>query len=311
MNGIYTYKSSKSEFTVSQRELAEFSNRFSETAGFRDRIAEVFWFNLYAFEKDQGIDPNEVLREVVALEQGKPPFRTPTPFKWEPLEGLMHTHWFSARFIPHNIVSELGPDGIMSTAQAFFPNGIVEPDAIRGFADAITYAPLEQREARGGLTGEWIIYSEEEGLNYYLCCCGHSSAEHIHKEIIRHTRRDFPKLKWFNENRELIAQVLAEDLDTLLRSGKVRTLNVPSTNCDMNELLCSLDYDNLEKYCKEFLGFLLCSLLTLDELHLLDRFAMQTPQKRLMAELKRRGLRADVGVNELKAAIKLTIPAPN
>jgi hypothetical protein len=72
-----------------------------------------------------------------------------------------------------------------------------------------------------------------------------------------------------------------------------------------DELLCSLDYDNLEKYCKEFLGFLLSSLLTLAELHLLDRFAMQTPQERLLAELKRRGLRADVGLNEIKAAIKL------
>ena len=38
---------------------------------------------------------------------------------------------------------------------------------------------------------------------------------------------------------------------------------------------------------------------------------MQTPQERLMAELKRRGLRSDVSVNELKAAIKLKIPPPN
>jgi hypothetical protein len=79
-----------------------------------------------------------------------------------------------------------------------------------------------------------------------------------------------------------------------------------------DELLCSLDYDNLEKYCKEFLGFLLSSLLTLDEIHLLDRFAMQTPQERLLAELKRRGLRADVGLNEIKAAIKTeTLPPSN
>ncbi|MBV8277088.1 MAG: hypothetical protein JO170_17775 [Verrucomicrobia bacterium] len=310
MNGIYTYQSSNSAFTVSQQQLAEFSKRFPETTAFRNRIGEFFWFNLHALEKDQGVDPTDVLREVIALEQGKPTFRTPTPFRRKPLKGLMHMHWFSARFMPHNIVSELGPDGVMNAAQAFFPNGIVEADAIRGFADAITYAPFEQREARGGLTGEWIIYAAED-QNYYLCCCGHKSADHIHKEIIRHARRDFPRLKWFNENRELLAQVIAEDLDALLRSGKVKTLNVPSTNRDMNELLCSLDYDNLDKYCEEFLGFLLCSLLTLDEIHLLDRFAMQTPQERLLAELKRRGLRADVGLNELMAAIKLTLPPLN
>ncbi len=310
MNGIYTYQSSNSSFTVSQQGLAEFSKRFPETAAFRKRIAEFFWFNLYALEKDQGVDPNEVLREVIALERGTPTFRTPTPFTGKTLKGLMHTHWFSARFIPHNIVSELGSDGIKDAAEAFFPNGVVEADAIRVFADAITYAPFEERRARDGLTGEWIIYAAED-QNYYLCCCGHKSADHIHKDIIRHARRDFPQLKWFNENRELIAQVIAEDLDALLRSGKVKILNVPSNNRDMNELLCSLDYDNLEKYCKEFLGFLLSSLLTLDEIHLLDRFAMQTPQERLLAELKRRGLRADVGLNEIKAAIKLTLPPSN
>src|SRR5215475_10355971 len=106
MDGIYTYKSSKSEFTVTQRELGEFSNRFPETSAFRNRIAEFFWFNLYALERDQGVDPNDVMREILALEEAKPTFRTPTPFERMPLKGLMHTHWFSARFIPHNIVYE-------------------------------------------------------------------------------------------------------------------------------------------------------------------------------------------------------------
>jgi len=305
MNGIYTYQSSDTSFTVSQQELAEFSKRFPETAGFRNRIAEFFWFNLYALEKDQGIDPNEVLREVVALEQGKPTLRTPTPFRWKPLKGLMHTHWFSARFIPQNIVNELGSDGILNAAQAFFPNGVVETDAIPGFADAITRAPFEQRQARGGLTGEWIIHAAE-GQNYYLCCCGHRSADHIHKDIIRHARRDFPRLKWFIENRRLVAQVLAEDLDALLRTGKVKKLDVPFSDRDMNEFLCSLDYDNIDRYCNEFLGFLLSSLLTLDEIHVLDRFAMSYPKERLIFELRGRGLPADLDLTKIKALTKMT-----
>jgi hypothetical protein len=89
MNGIYTYQSSNSAFTVSQQQLAEFSERFPETTAFRNRIGEFFWLNLYALEKDQGVDPNDVLREVIALEQGKPTFRTPTPFRRRPLKGLM------------------------------------------------------------------------------------------------------------------------------------------------------------------------------------------------------------------------------
>jgi hypothetical protein len=232
MNGIYTYQSSNSSFIVSQQELADFAKRFPETAAFRNRIAEFLWFNLYALEKDQGVDPSNVLREIIALESGTKTFRKPTPFDRKPLKGLMHTHWFSARFIPHNIKYGLGPDGIKNAAEAFFPNGLIEADAIRGFADAITYGAFEQRKAKGGLTGEWIIYAAED-QNYYLCCCGHKSAHHIHKDIIRHARRDFPLLKWFKDNLNVVAQVAAEDLDALLRRGKVKTLN---TVCSCEDL---------------------------------------------------------------------------
>jgi hypothetical protein len=306
MNGVYTYNSSKSEFTVTQRELGEFSNRFPETAGFRNRIAEFFWFNLYALEKDQGVDPSDVLREIIALESSTKTFRKPTPFDRKPLKGLMHTHWFSARFIPHNIKYGLGPDGIKNAAEAFFPNGLIEADAIRGFADAITYGAFEQRKAKGGLTGEWIIYAAED-QNYYLCCCGHKSAHHIHKEIIRLARRDFPLLKWFKDNLNVVAQVAAEDLDALLRSGKVKTLNTVCSCEDLDLLLRSLDYDNLETYCNQFLVIMLGALLNAEDLHLLDGFAMQSPKERLFAELQRRGLRPDVDLNAIRAAlIKMT-----
>ena len=302
MNGIYTYKSSNSEFTVTQRELAEFAERFPELAAFRNRIAEFFWFNLYALEKDQGVDPSDVLREIIALESGTRAFRKPTPFERKPLKGLMHTHWFSARFIPHNIKYGLGPDGIKNAIEAFFPNGIIEADAIRDFTDAITYGAFEQRRAKGGLTGEWIIYATED-QNYYLCCCGHKAADHIHKDIIRHARRDFPLLKWFKDNLDVVAQVVAEDLDALLCTGKVKTLNTVCSSEELNVLLGSLDHDNLQIYCNQFLVIMLASLLNVDDLHLLDSFAMESPKERLFAELQRRGLRPDVDLNRIRAAL--------
>jgi hypothetical protein len=306
MSGTYTHQSPNSSFTVSQRELAEFSKRFPETATFSNRIAELFWFNLYALEKDQGVDPNDVLREVLALEEGKPTFRKPTPFEREPLNGLMHTHWFSARFVPHNIVYELRADGIRNAAETFFPNGLVETDAIRDFADAITYAPFEQRQARGGLTGEWIIYAAED-QTYYLCCCSHKSGKEIHKDIIRYARRDFPQLKWFSENRDVIARVYAEDLDALFRKEEAKMIQVPTSDYSTNEVLCALDYDNLGQYCTNFLLAMLATLLQMDEIHLLDSFAMQSPKERLIAELKQRGLLIEAHLDELKTrGVKMT-----
>ena len=303
MSGIYTYQSSNSAFTVSQQELAEFTKRFPETSAFRDRIAELFWLNLYALEKDQGFNPNDVLRSVVALEQGNTTLRV-APFNRKPLKGLMHAHWFSARFIPQNIVNELGSDGIMNAAIAFFPNGVVEADAIPGFVHAVTRAPFEQREERGAVTGEWIIYAAED-QNYYLCCCGHKSADHIHKDIIRHAHRDFPRLKWFHENREIVAQVYAEDLDALFRRDDAKVIQMPTSDYSMNELLRALDYNDLGQYCTKFLGAMLASLLQMDELHLLDSFAMQSPKEHLIAELKQRGLPIEAHLDELKAKVKM------
>jgi hypothetical protein len=83
--------------------------------------------------------------------------------------------------------------------------------------------------AEGGSSGEWTIYAAD-GRNYYLYCCGHSSADDIPKEIIRHARRDFPHLRWFIECRGLVARVIAEDLGALFRNDAVKIVNVPATD---------------------------------------------------------------------------------
>jgi hypothetical protein len=92
MSGTYTYQSPGATFTVSQNDLSKFSNRFPEVAEFPNRIAELFWLNVYALERVHGIDPYEVLEQVLALEQGRPTLRNPTRFSRKPLKGLMHTH---------------------------------------------------------------------------------------------------------------------------------------------------------------------------------------------------------------------------
>jgi hypothetical protein len=56
----------------------------------------------------------------------------------------------------------------------------------------------------------------------------------------------------------LIAQTIAEDLDTLLRSGKVTRLETIVSDRDINELLCRMNYDKIEQYCAAF-WFWVCS----------------------------------------------------
>jgi hypothetical protein len=185
-----------------------------------------------------GINPYDILEQVLALEQGRPTLRKPTRFRAKPLKGLMHTHWFCARFIPQNIVNELGPNGIADVANALFASG-VDADAIPTFVHSIVYEPFQKRAARRRLSGEWIIYASE-ARNYYLCCCTHNSTESIHKDLIRYARKDFPQLQWFKDNRDLVGRIVGEDLDALLRSGKVKTLVIPASDYEVNELLSTL-----------------------------------------------------------------------
>jgi hypothetical protein len=309
MTGSYTYQSTTGTLTVSQKELSDFSQQFPEIVEFRHRIAELFWLNLYTLEKAYGINPYEILEQVLALEQGRPTLRKPTRFRAKPLKGLMHAHWFCARFIPQNIVNELRSNGIADVANAVFGNGF-NPDAIPTFVHSIIYEPVQKRTARGRLSGEWIIYASEVH-NYYLCCCQHNSRDVVHKDLIRYARKDFPQLRWFKDNRDLVGQTIAEDLDTLLRGGKVKTLRTTVSDYGINELLCTIDYDNIDKYCTNFLLFLLSSLLNLEEIHILDPYTMQSPKEHLLNELKRRGLPVDSNLDTIKAALKITRPPSN
>jgi hypothetical protein len=88
---------------------------------------------------------------------------------------------------------------------------------------------------------------------------GHRSAGHIQKDVIRHAHRDSPPLKWFIESRELVAQAIAEDLDALFREDEAKMFQVPTSDNSMNELLCALDHENLERYCTKFLLAMLAS----------------------------------------------------
>jgi hypothetical protein len=103
----------------------------------------------------------------------------------------------------------------------------------------------------------------------------------------------------------LIAQTIADDLDTLLRSGKVTRLDTIASDRDINELLCRINYDKIEQYCTAFLGYLLSSLLNLVEIHVLDSYTMETPKERLVDELKRRGIPVEGIEQQIKALTKI------
>jgi hypothetical protein len=60
---------------------------------------------------------------------------------------------------------------------------------------------FERRAENGKLTGEWIVYLNREGKNYYLCCTTHNAGDQvIYDRPMEHCPRDFPELAtWLKE----------------------------------------------------------------------------------------------------------------
>jgi hypothetical protein len=130
--------------------------------------------------------------------------KPPSQFKFLPLRGLWHKHFFAARFIAHNIRLGLGENGIEKIVReelGIGEGGIITEEMIARIAHRITSEPIEKRAADGKLTGEWVIYVEHMGQRYYLTCKPHAMGDQvIFDEIARHCERDFPDiLKWIDE----------------------------------------------------------------------------------------------------------------
>lgn len=148
------------------------------------RYSWAFILKLYAFERVNGIDPAMIVAEIRRLEGLDSPVGTKsaTEFTRSPLRGLWHQHFFSGRFVPQNILSQL-QGGKVTAALA---NQYLDPQTDgtvgdkadwEGFVQAVTIKQFEERFEQGRITGEWIVFAKHEGKNYYLTLSVHTTGE--------------------------------------------------------------------------------------------------------------------------------------
>ena len=196
----YTVSLRNSEVKVTKEQLYEFADMYGLSKELKSRISELFWLDLYIYELEFGINPNEVLREIKYLECGKPAPETKpaSPFLHKPLKGLWHKHFFTARFVPHNISNALKNGGLMKLIQEVFdPNKspIVTEEMIGEFSHRFVYESIEDRANDNRLTGEWIVFAKHNQKNYYLCLNTHNAGDQmICDRINRYCLREFPFL---------------------------------------------------------------------------------------------------------------------
>jgi len=189
------------EVNVSQVELAEYAEIVGLEQAVPGRWAWLFVLTLKLHEDTQGTDPFAIVEEIKSLEgKGQAPgTKPPTVFKREPLKGLWHKHFFSAQFLPKNLLLQLAGGRLRAKVEDIgdpkkYP--VVTKDMIDELAQEIVEGTYESRANEGKLTGEWILFSKHAGQNYYLCIANHGSGDQeIFDMISTIGYRQFPFLE--------------------------------------------------------------------------------------------------------------------
>ena len=192
--------------SFTMEEVMRFRLVYGGRKPYLDRMSTLIWVDMFALEATYGINPFEILQSIDELEGLAPDtnIKPATQFKFAPLKGLWHKHFFAARFIARNISLGLGKNGLEKIVREVMDpsrSPVITEEMVAELAHRVTNETLERRAADGKLTGEWIIYAEHMGLNYYLTCKPHSMGDQaIFDEIARHCVSDFPEiLKWIEE----------------------------------------------------------------------------------------------------------------
>jgi hypothetical protein len=173
------------------------------------RISELLWLDLYVLDAAFGVSPHDILRAIQEVENGdgaSSGVKPATQFKNLSLKGLWHKHYFSAHFLVNNIVLALGEHGLENLVKEVMDpakSPVITREMVNELAHRVANEPIEGRSAAKKLTGEWIIYIENAGKKYYLCCNTHNAGDQlIYDRIIQNCVRDFPELpEWLKAAR--------------------------------------------------------------------------------------------------------------
>lgn len=156
------------------------------------------------------VPSHRVVDEIMALEGRRPSYtKAPTMFTGRALKGLWHKHYLASGMatFARNLRNGIQRDGlpwIEEVARQVTASGeehyLTEEDAARIAHDAVI-GNWERRTAAKQVTGEWIVYAQHEGANYYLCIADHNSGDdHIRAHIDELCLVEFPFLTDLLEN---------------------------------------------------------------------------------------------------------------
>jgi len=172
------------------------------------RCSAAILLDLFFGTEFLGVNSFTVIEEIRALEKQEISQTKPaTPFRGRHLRGLWHKHYMNGDLasLAQNLKSELDRKGNrlspffeekIEEAQAAGEERFVTKEDVPKIVNDILTNNLAKRRSEGRMTGEWIVYVQEEGQNFYLCLAKHNDGdEKIREKIERICVWEFPFLK--------------------------------------------------------------------------------------------------------------------
>lgn len=191
------------------RDMSEELQAFATFIGLESSAAKrysiLLVLELFAGLKSGHLNPAKVVCEIDALEgKGLPSqLKPPVLFKHPPLQGLWHKHYLEdgLRAVAINVQKGMVKFGIpafqqqVNEALAAGEERYVSEGDCKSIADDIVQGNWLRLSSSSALTGEWIVYAEHQGKNYYLCLGKHDSGDDkIREQIDAICVHEFPFL---------------------------------------------------------------------------------------------------------------------
>jgi hypothetical protein len=169
-------------------ELARFAGMLGLDRAAPGRYSALLVCHLYMGMKANAIDPWKVAHEIDALEgigrssQLKAPIRNRFP----PLKGLWHKHYQQSgiRSLAMNIQKALKRYGLpyaQQKAKEAKESGELHyfsAEDIKAISIDVVHGNYVRLGQEAAVSGEWLVFAQHEGLNYYLCLATHEKSEH-------------------------------------------------------------------------------------------------------------------------------------
>jgi hypothetical protein len=187
------------------QELADFAKFIGLESAASGRYSLLLVLALYAGLKSGHLNPAKVVHEINALEElGAPSqLKASAPFRHPPLQGLWHKHYLedglSAMAI--NLKKGILKFGIpfveqrILEAEASGQKRYVSPEDVKLIANDVVHGNWVRLGNAAALTGEWIVYAQYQGANYYLCLGKHDSGDqNLRMQIDTLCCQEFPFL---------------------------------------------------------------------------------------------------------------------